>query len=181
MSTPKAADPAKLVMSCLISDRALLEEIYPLLEDIGGPVDMISAWLDFDYTQYYEKEMGPKLHRKVFVFKSLIRQADLSAIKLATNAVEKQFSKGQQRMVNIDPGYLLRSRFILATGKDYSHRICIGNDIYADLTLMYGKQEGFITLPWTYPDYAGSAVQQFLLKVREKYVLDLKSDKGSFT
>ena len=106
-------------------------------------------------------------------FTELIHQEDLSRIKQATNTIEKEYGPHGKRMVNIDPGYLLPSRFILATGKDYSHRIYIGRQIYADLTLIYHKQ-GFKTLEWTYPDYASESVIQFLEKTRQKYLLDLK-------
>lgn len=43
---------------------------------------------------------------------------------------------------------------------------------------MYAKKKGFQTLEWTYPDYAAESMIQFLTKVREKYLLDLKSVKG---
>ena len=97
---------------------------------------------------------------------------------MSANAVEKHFLDNGNRKVNIDPGYLLSSRFILATGKDYSHRIYIGRKIYADLTLMYTKQKGFVTLDWTYPDYASEQMIDFLSKVRDKYLLDLRASKG---
>ena len=79
-------------------------------------------------------------------------------------------------MINIDPGYLLMERFVLATGKNYSHRIYIGQNIYADLTLTYEKGH-FKTLPWTYPDYAGEPIQSFLNKVRKRYAVDIKREK----
>ena len=174
MSTPKDPSPAKLVAGCIMNDRALVEQVYPLLEDAFGPVDIISAWLDFAYTDYYYREMGSPLHRKVFVFKELIGQDDLARIKETTNRIETQFAADGRRSINIDPGYLVSSRFILATGKEYSHRIYIGRKIYADLTLMYSKKKGFQTLDWTYPDYASKSMISFLTKVREKYLLDLK-------
>ncbi|MCF6246475.1 MAG: DUF4416 family protein [Desulfobacula sp.] len=179
MSIPKKPDPAKLVIGCFMNDKAHLEILYPLLEGVAGPVDMISAWLDFNYTVYYAKEMGSPLFRKVFVFKNLMEQKDLAGIKEKTNAVEKQFAESDRRCVNIDPGYLLASRFVLATGKDYSHRIYIGKNIYADLTLMYTKRDGFVTLDWTYPDYASKNLIDFLSKARNKYLLDLKVYKGT--
>ncbi len=175
MSTPKQPDPAKLVVGCFMNDKAHLDTLYPMLEDICGPVDMISSWLPFDYTDYYYKEMGAPLFRKVFAFKNLIEQKDLAAIKTGTNSIEKKFARSDKRQVNIDPGYLLSSRFVLATGKDYSHRIYIGKKIYADLTLMYTKNKGFVTLDWTYPDYASKEMLDYLSKVRNKYILDLKS------
>ena len=37
---------------------------------------------------------------------------------------------------------------------------------------------GFKTLPWTYPDYASESMISFLSKVRDKYLLGLKAEKG---
>ena len=166
-----------------MKDKDLFEPIFHSLEKVGGPVDIMSKWLDFDFTDYYYKEMGEPLFRRLVAFKPLIAQDELAAIKLKTNEIEKehldpaQVDKGMRR-VNIDPGYLLPSRFILATGKDYSHRIYIGQQIYADLTLMYSKQ-GFKTLEWTYPDYASESVFRFLGQVRQKYLLDLQAYNSS--
>ncbi|MBU1341056.1 MAG: DUF4416 family protein [Proteobacteria bacterium] len=178
MSIPKSPDPAKLVVGCIMNDKASIEPLYPMLEEAFGPVDMISGWLDFAYTDYYYKEMGSPLYRKVFTFKRLIEQDDLAVIKEKTNELETRFMTSGNRSVNLDPGYLVSSRFILATGKEYSHRIYIGRKMYADLTLMYSKKEGFKTLDWTYPDYASQIMISFLSKVRDKYLLDLKASTG---
>jgi len=178
MSIPKDPEPAKLIVGCIMNDKAFIDTLFLLLEKEFGSVDMISQWLDFAYTDYYYKEMGSPLFRKVFVFKNLIEQEDLALIKTKTNELEKKFTTSGKRAVNFDPGYLVSSRFILATGKEYSHRIYIGHKIYADLTLMYSKKEGFKTLDWTYPDYASQSMLSFLKKVRDKYLLDLKASKG---
>ncbi|MCP3943299.1 MAG: DUF4416 family protein [Desulfobacteraceae bacterium] len=176
MSTPKVPDPAKLVISVFMKDKQVFDQIFDGLERIAGPVDIISKWLDFDFTDYYYKEMGSPLYRRMIAFKPLIDQEKLASIKIATNALEKAYLSGGGRRVNIDPGYLLSSRFVLATGKEYSHRIYIGKNIYADLTLIYTKK-GFKILEWTYPDYASDEVTGFLGKVRNKYLLDLKERK----
>ena len=178
MSTPKNPDPAKLVVGCIMNNKADIDRLFPLLEGLFGAVDMISPWLGFAYTDYYYKEMGSPLYRKVFVFKPLIAQDELAMIKEKTNGIEDEFTTDGNRAVNIDPGYLVSSRFILATGKEYSHRIYIGRKIYADLTLMYSKKKGFQTLEWTYPDYASKTMISFLSKVRNKYLLDLKGGKS---
>ena len=140
MSTPKTPDPAKLVISLFMNDKEILDEVLLLLQDQFGETDRLSPWFDFDYTDYYHKEMGSPLYRRVVVFKNLIDQSRLAEIKLATNRIEKRWENDEKRSLNIDPGYLLLSRFILATGKDYAHRIYIGQGIYADLTLMYKKR-----------------------------------------
>jgi hypothetical protein len=117
--------------------------------------------------------MGASLFRKILVFKTLIGQDTLAEIKIFTNDLELEYSKNSKRMVNLDPGYMLQERFVLATGKNYSHRIYIGKCIYADLTLIYTKGR-FQTLPWTYPDYAEKSMLTFLGQVRNKYVADLR-------
>ncbi|HSO66345.1 MAG TPA: DUF4416 family protein, partial [Desulfatirhabdiaceae bacterium] len=99
-------------------------------------------------------------------------------IKILTNTIESDMSEHDRRTVNIDPGYLLRERFVLATGKNYAHRIHIGNGVYADLTLLY-QNGGFQTLPWTYPDYAQQNIQKYLIMVRRKYIEDMKKEKSA--
>ena len=72
--------------------------------------------------------------------------------------------------------YLLYERFVLATGKNYSHRIYIGDGIYADLTLIFQKG-AYQSLPWTYPDYQDEGMKAFLALVRQKYSIDVKKQE----
>ncbi len=174
MSIPQNPQPAKLVVGLIMKDRELFEPLGGELSAGFGPVDMVSAWLPFDYTSYYEPEMGKPLYRRLLTFKKLIGQDELAEIKLVTNRLEQTSLQNDRRRVNIDPGYLLYERFVLASGKNFSHRIYIGRGIYADLTLIYQRGR-FEKLPWTYPDYADQPMQEFLTRVRNKYALDLKS------
>ena len=173
MSTPKKPDAAKLVISVFMNNKFLFDELLPVLEKAFGPTEQISPWFDFDYTDYYEGEMGTPLFRRMISFESLIEQDDLARIKEATNAMEKNWAVNGQRNLNLDPGYLLLSRFVLATGKDFSHRIYIGRGIYAEVTLMFKKGK-FHSLAWTYPDYASTEMTDFLMAARRRYVADLK-------
>ena len=173
MSTPKRPDPAKLIIGMFMSDQAIFQTLLESLEKKFGPIDMVSPWFDFDYTDYYQREMGSSLFRRVAVFKDLIEQDALADIKVATNEIEAAWTNNGNRTVNIDPGCLLKSRFILATGKDFAHRVYIGKGIYADLPLMYKKGK-FPDLDWTYPDYRGDAIKGFLEIARSKYCLDYK-------
>ncbi|MFW6081030.1 MAG: DUF4416 family protein, partial [Desulfosalsimonas sp.] len=156
----------------------LIAPVADRLTEKFGDIDLTSNWLRFDYTNYYEPEMGTGLVRRIMAFKQLIAQDTLADIKHQTNEIEKEFTSGKRRRVNIDPGYLVRERFVLATGKNFSHRIYIGRGIYADLTLVYSKGD-FRTLAWTYPDYASGDMLGFLHKVRSKYVFDMKNLKDS--
>lgn len=180
MSRPQPPKPAKLIVGIFLRDRSLAADIAGLLEEQLGPVEMLSPWFAFDFTTYYEKEMGSPLSRRLFVFRHPIAQTRLPAIKTATNAIEARYTDDGRRRVNIDPGYLLPERFVLATGKNFTHRIYLGDGIYADLTLIYQKGD-FRTLPWTYPDYADRRLIDFLTLVRNKYMLDLKKQPAGAT
>jgi hypothetical protein len=172
MSKPQEPKPAKLVIGLFMQDRALFEPLAAELASEFGCLDMVSPWMPFNYTTYYQQEMGTPLFRRLLAFKPLIEQLQLAAVKLTTNRLEDQYTRSGRRRVNIDPGYLLYERFVLASGKNFSHRIYIGHRIYADLTLIY-RGGAFEKLPWTYPDYADRPILSFLEQVRDKYAADL--------
>jgi len=174
MSVPQTPKPAKLVIGIITIESKLIEDLVAELASQFGQIDLVSPWMHFNFTTYYEPEMGSPLFRRVFAFQPLISQGNLSALKLATNQIENRYSHKGRRQVNIDPGYMLRERFVLASGKNFSHRVYIGGGIYADLTLIYQKG-GFKKLPWTYPDYSDMGMLKFLEQVRNKYILDVKS------
>ncbi len=173
MSKPQRPRPAKLVVGIFMKKTGPLAQVATDLENSFGPIDMISSWFPFNYTDYYESEMGKLLFRRVFVFKKLVEQDLLPAIKIKTNTLESQYQNKGQRIVNIDPGYMLMERFVLASGKNFAHRIYIGSEIYADLTLIYRKG-AFRKLEWTYPDYADDMMRVYLEGIRNRYIYDLK-------
>jgi len=177
MSVPASPRPAKLLVGFFMAHQQLAGTLMERLEAHFGPIDLVSRWLPFDFTDYYTREMGTPLYRRMVAFKRLVDQDALPDIKHLTNALETEFMCKGSRVVNIDPGYLLLERLVLATGKNFSHRIYLRRGIYADLTLMYRKGR-FQSLPWTYPDYMDDHLQDFLLKVRTKYALDLKTDES---
>lgn len=174
MSQPQPVQPAKLVIGLFTNNKQGFVQVCSQLQDHYGPVDLISRWFDFAYTDYYREEMGAPLFRRMLAFQNLIAQEQLVPIKRKTNSLEKALSKNGRRSINIDPGFLLYERFVLATAKNYTHRIYIGQGIYADLTLIYQKG-AYQPLPWTYPDYASSQMGGFLMQVRRKYAVDLKA------
>ncbi len=44
-------------------------------------------------------------------------------MKIETNNIEDSYAKDKNRIVNIDPGYITPANVILASTKDFSHRI----------------------------------------------------------
>ncbi|MEA1947176.1 MAG: DUF4416 family protein, partial [Thermodesulfobacteriota bacterium] len=125
MSRPQTPKHAKLVIGFFLKQKDLVVPVVKALTAKFGPVDVVSSWLPFNFTTYYEPEMGKPLFRRMLAFETLIKQSTLSEIKRITNDLELAYLKNSKRMVNLDPGYLLRERFVLATGKNYSHRIYI--------------------------------------------------------
>ncbi len=174
ISRPKQAN---LIIGVLTGIPELLSQTDKILEEHFGPVDLRSNVLPFNFTDYYNEEMGKGILRQFYSFERLISPDEIAAIKVQTNAIEESVASSQKypvkRPVNIDPGYMNESRLILASTKDFSHRIYLRDGVYAEVTLNYrrGKFESF---PWTFPDYQSSDYQNFFLLVRELYVKKLK-------
>ncbi|MEJ2070491.1 MAG: DUF4416 family protein [Syntrophobacterales bacterium] len=110
---------------------------------------------------------GPVLRRLV------ASPAHLADWKVFTNSLEKRFTLGGHRLINLDPGYVGRERLVLATGKNYVHRLYLSQGIYGDLTLLAGRR-GFQALSWSYPDYAEGPLPEYLTLVRQKYLWQLQ-------
>ncbi|MBW2636769.1 MAG: DUF4416 family protein [Deltaproteobacteria bacterium] len=176
MSEPKISDPVKLISSIFSGNSLLVGEVIRRLSRKFGTIDFISEYMSFEYTGYYATEMGDPLVRRFISFEDLVDPTSLPDVKLYANEIEKEFSKGEKREVNIDPGYLSEGHLLLATGKRYAHRPYLRDGIYADLTLLY-KRGAFQTLEWTYPDYAGSEIINALVSIRRQYLMKLAKMK----
>jgi hypothetical protein len=83
----------------------------------------------------------------------------------------------QPRPVNIDPGYLMLGKLVLASTKDRAHRIYLRDGIYAEECLYYVA--GWQSRPWTYPDYQRADYQQFFDQVRERLKQLIHEQSGS--
>jgi hypothetical protein len=174
MGSPKEAQPARLFMSLIVSDDAILQPGLLSLASIFGETDLVSERFPFDFTLYYTKEMGSCLFRHFVTFKNLISISRLPEIKLTTNRLEGAWATPDgNRRINIDPGYLCLHHIILATTKGYTHRPYLRDGIYADLTLIY-RNKSFQSLEWTYPDYRQAQVIDFFNQTRKRYLDDLK-------
>jgi len=177
MSTPNESDKVKLFSSLFSTEKKLIDQVIDQLVALFGPPEVISAWLSFDRTRYYEREMGWPLHRRFILFKDLISPEDIVDIKLKTNEIEGKYSNECKRQINIDPGYISLERLVLATGKNYTHRIYLSNGIYADLTLVF-NQGTFKPLEWTYRDYSDPESIDFFNNERAKYKNQLRGIEG---
>jgi hypothetical protein len=179
MADISSSKPVKLFVGILSSDNTLLEEVEYLLAKRLGKVDIKSEIFPFDFTDYYKKEMGTNISRQFLCFKELINPEELSDIKIWTNELENEIKCYRKsdvaRPINLDPGYLTHCNLILASAKDYYHRIHLQNGIYAEVTLFY-QHEVFKNLPWTYPDFQTEEYKNFFLKVRTLYAKDISNN-----
>jgi hypothetical protein len=173
MSQPSSALPVKPVVSLLLAREDLGPAVVARLSEFFGPPDLMGPWWPFNETDYYTPEMGPDLGRRLVSFLHLADPAQLASWKVFTNGLERALALGGRRVVNLDPGYLAKERLVLATGKNYSHRLYLGQGIYGDLTLLYGGGK-LGPLPWSFPDYAGGEMPALLEAVRRKYLWQLK-------
>ncbi len=170
--------PMKLLVGMLAGRAEWFDAAERLLADTFGPSDLASPLIPFTFTDYYEPEMGPGLLRKFVTHERLVNPGDLADIKVRTNELEGQLARELgapvPRPVNLDPGLLDGSKLLLATTKDYVHRIYIGKGIYAEITLTY-KKGGFAPTPWTYRDYATEPYLAFFARARARYLEQLKA------
>ena len=177
MSTPRESDRVKLFSSLFSAEKDLIDRAVDELIELFGLPEVISPWLMFERTRYYEKEMGWPLYRRFVTFKELISPEELVDKKLSTNKIEAKYSVADKRRINIDPGYICLERLVLATGKNYTHRIYLSRGIYADLTLVFNKGT-FKPLEWSYPDYSDNESIDFFNNEREKYKNQLRGVEG---
>lgn len=142
------------------------EALKRLKEDLGNVI-LKSDTIPFIHTTYYNNEMGGPLLRQWCVFDKLIVPDFLIQLKHKANDVEKKYlNEKDGRTINIDPGLISLDNLILASSKNYSHRIYLGKGIYGEVTLIY-KNKIFNPLEWTYPDYREKIAIEFFGKARE--------------
>ncbi|MCP4649002.1 MAG: DUF4416 family protein [PVC group bacterium] len=169
MGFPVKHEKVKLIIG-LIGKKDLFDSIQKILTKKFGLIDFESDPLEFNFTNYYESEMGAGLKRKFLSFKKEIKPLSLPDIKLYTNKIEKKFlnSSGKRR-VNIDPGYLSLSKLVLATTKDHQHRLYINKGIFAEVTLRY-RDKTFTHWEWTYQDYCTVEYIKIFNHIRNNFI-----------
>lgn len=178
MGLAKQQPPVKLIIGCIFNNTQIFNKTRVKLQNRFGIIDFESQEIDFNYTDYYENEFGKLLKRKFISFKKLIPPENLYKIKTYTNILEQKLTRLNKRQINLDPGYLDLAKLVLATTKDFSHRIYLNKGIYAEITLTYHNQT-FVPLDWTYPDYRTPEYIEILNSLREIYANQIQNSKIS--
>jgi hypothetical protein len=181
--------PVKLIVGILASDedpardasRAGTQRCLAAARDAVlasfGATDLVSEIWPFTQTDYYTDELGARVLRQFVSFERLIDPGDLAEIKRRTNAIEQELAATlatpYPRPVNLDPGVIEPSKLILASTKNFAHRIYIGRKMYAEVTLVFDKGR-WRTMPYTFPDYHRPEYQEFFSRVRSRLVEQLR-------
>jgi len=171
MGDVRQVEPVKLFIGMLSAYPGAFADAESHLVQILGPVDLRSDLFAHEFTEYYRDEMGHPLVRYFAAFENLVPPDRLASIKRLANEIEQRMAATSEwpvvRPMNLDPGYIAPSKLVLASTKDYSHRIHLEEGIYAEVTLLFSGG-AWRTLEWTYPDYRTPAYHEFFSRVRRR-------------
>jgi hypothetical protein len=170
MGQPSFPSPALLITAAFSRYGEALAWAKRKLEAEWGPVAMESPAFDFVETDYYRPTMGPGIKKIFWAFESPFDSADLADIKLAANRFEEEYAAEaglpEPRPLNLDPGYLTLGKLVLASTKDFTHRIYLNRGIFAEVTLFY-KHHRWQHHDCTFADYRREDYQRFFSQCRE--------------
>jgi hypothetical protein len=169
----KPPRPVKLIVAAFSAAPAILAQACDALVAEYGPLDWQSEYLAFDHTDYYAAEFGTDLVRQIWSLERLIDPEALADVKVHTNELEQCWTQDGKRRVNLDCGYVSMAKLVLATTKDYDHRLYLRRGIYAEVTLHF-RDGAFYPWPWTYPDYASPRYCEIFAAIRQRYVAQIR-------
>ncbi|MBI2502669.1 MAG: DUF4416 family protein [Candidatus Latescibacteria bacterium] len=161
--------PTVLIAAIMAPDEQVLGQAREALAERIAPIRKVGPVYAFDYSTYYEKEMGAGLLKQLVWFEGLVDPAVLVQVKHQTMELEKELGRREggevRRRANLDPGLVTIESLVLASTKYSGHRACIGPGLYAEVTLLF-QQGQYRPLEWTYRDFRTEQAQAFLLEVR---------------
>lgn len=174
MGEIKEYEYEKLLVGIMYTQENTYEKILPMLKYQFGEIDSkLDSYSFSEYSKYYDSEMNGSVMRKFISFKKCVDPSSLAQIKMFTNNVEKRFSNETGREANIDPGLLSHGRFIMATTKGASFRVPLQDGIFADLSLIYARDQ-WVSFFWTYHDIKSKHFTAYLSQVRQIYLMQRK-------
>jgi len=175
LTNPK---PVKLIVGILAASHEALSAAKEAVDARFGKIDLESDIWPFTQTDYYQNQTGDTIVRQFVSFDELIHPGLLPKIKLKTNKIERKLALrlglSIPRPVNLDPGIIEPSKLVLASTKNFSHRIYVGKKIYAEVTLIRSKGQ-WKTFDYTFPDFRQQKYFDFFDKVRTRLVEQLRN------
>ena len=173
MSKLRAADKVIFFHSILYNTKKVsFGDLQNLIKDNFGE-HLIFTHPYFPMKNYYSNEMGAQddLERFFVFYPKLENRENLIAAKLLSTKLEDESLDNDNRIYNLDIGFISKDQVVLATGKPYSHRMYLGEGVYGELTYRFcGKS--YEKLDWTYPDYSHPEVIHKFNWIRQFHFLD---------
>ena len=172
---PRAAPRVTPIVGLLASNPAWFDAAREALEKLFGPLDLVSPHFQFGPTAYYTPSMGAELKRCFFSFKNFGDPTQLADWKIACNALEESLKTVlaptgiPSRPINIDPGYVTGSKLVLASAKDFAHKIYLRDGIFAEITLAF-RAGKWLSHRMTFPDFKSGEYDNYLKKVRDGHL-----------
>ncbi len=176
MGVEKEPLGVKLFMAVTFRKSTTVESVLELLAHSYGTPERFYGSVPFIWSDYYSEEMGQELEKYYAIFPVPIKRDNLDSIKNSTNRLENDWAIDGRRTINLDPGYLARDKLVLASTKDFFHRIYLGAGIYGEVTLHYRKGV-FRHFSWTYPDYKDPQFLEFLYAARAQLVFEHRNEE----
>jgi hypothetical protein len=171
MGEPTPHSPVLLLLAAFSRHDDALDWAKRKAVEAWGPIARESERFEFKETAYYDATMGAGLKKGFFAFQRPFDPERLVEIKLATNRWEEEYAaeagKAEPRPLNLDPGYLTLGKLVLASTKDFAHRIYLSQGIYAEVTLQY-RHRRWEHHQYTFPDYRREDYQRFFSECREE-------------
>jgi hypothetical protein len=177
MRKSKSLESPLLFIGTLYSKEEIFNQAREALERVFGEILLVSPPSPWDHSSYYREELGSPVLRQFIFFKTIIDPGTLADMKIKTIEIENALSSDGIRRINLDPGYITLAKIVLASTKNYSHRIYLGKGIYAELTLLYRSgTHTYAPHLFTYTDYTEEQNIDLFLKVR-KMLKKILADK----
>jgi hypothetical protein len=143
------------------------------LEELFGPEVLQTEIFPFNHTDYYNEKMFLPLYKYFASYNIVESPANLALYKRLLVDIEKALSKENKRTVNIDVGYIALEKIVVASTKNFSHRIYLGEGIHGDLQFLRSGNK-YKAQDWTFPDYKQNFVLKFFENTRNFLIEQLK-------
>jgi hypothetical protein len=154
-------NPVRLFVLACTPDNSLMAQVKERLAALYGTID-------------HESRLIPD--RMFLSFDRLVEADHLADIKRRLNEFENDLSPpgDLKPAMTLDCGYIEHAKVVLASTKNLYHRIYLGRGVFGEL-VMHFKNNTFQFFPWTDPDYQSREYQEFFLKIRHSYRIQLKT------
>jgi len=173
MARAQKPPKGRLIVSIIYNSMDGLSDALKLLEKQFGRVQCETIEISYASKDYTE-EMGERLQRRFYSFEKMVERDRLPEIKALCHKIEKQFGDLVRdyafRTVNIDPGILTPDNVVMASHREFNHRIYLGEGVFGELTLVYSRGR-FVRLAWTPAEFCEGEAIDFFLRVRESFAV----------